>query len=169
MACFVVAVVADSVAVIVCRPSASGRVLVRNWQISLYCFVLDVLLIAADCWLIISSSDSFIFFRHTSTFQLLNIQAVFTGVVLPFPPPGYCFRLFWRLRFSTHWSSIFHRVLPTHALALSTSQLVHKTKKCTSTHSGGFKLPKLTNTKLEDITWYATGAVSDIEPVAPVV
>ena len=30
MACFVVAVVPDSVAVVVCRSSASGRVLVRN-------------------------------------------------------------------------------------------------------------------------------------------
>ena len=30
MACFVVAVVPDSVAVVVCRSSASGRVLIRN-------------------------------------------------------------------------------------------------------------------------------------------
>ena len=49
MAYFVVAVVPDSVAVVVCRSSASGRVLVRNSQINLCCFVLDVLLIAADC------------------------------------------------------------------------------------------------------------------------
>ena len=34
---------------------------------------------------------------------------------------------------------------------------------------GGFELTKLTYTRLEDITRYATGAVSDIEPVAPVV
>ena len=50
MACFVVAVVPDSVVVVVCRSSASGRVLVQNGQISLCCFVLDLLLIiAADC------------------------------------------------------------------------------------------------------------------------
>ena len=49
MACCVVAVVPDSVAVVVCRSSASGRVLVRNLQICLCCFVLDVLLIADDC------------------------------------------------------------------------------------------------------------------------
>ena len=49
MSCFVVAVVPDSVVVVVCRSSASGRVLVRNRQTSLVCFVLDVLLIAADC------------------------------------------------------------------------------------------------------------------------
>ena len=50
MATFVVAVVPDSVAVVICRSRASGRrALVRSWQISLCCFVIDVLLIAADC------------------------------------------------------------------------------------------------------------------------
>ena len=33
-------------------------------------------------------------------------------------------------------------------------------------HSGEFKLTKLSYTTLEDITWYATGAVSNIGPVA---
>ena len=37
------------------------------------------------------------------------------------------------------------------------------------THSGGFELTKLTYTRLEEITSYVTGAVSDIGPVAPVV
>ena len=111
MACFVVAVVPDSVAVVVCRSSASGGVLVRNWQISLCCFVLDVILIAADCWLIISSSTIVVilFFGHTSTFQLLDIQAGHRCRP-SLSPPGYCLHLFWRIGFSTHWSSISHRV-----------------------------------------------------------
>ena len=49
MACFVVDMVPDSVAVIVFRSSASSRVLVRDWKICLCCFVFDVFLIAADC------------------------------------------------------------------------------------------------------------------------
>ena len=44
------------------------------------------LLLIAD-W---SSLLVFFFFLHTSTFQLLDIQAVVTDVVLPFPPPVYC-------------------------------------------------------------------------------
>ena len=50
----------------------------------------------------------------------------------------------------SHCSSIFHRVLLTHALALSASQFVHKKKSpriCTSMHSGGFKLTKLAYTR----------------------
>ena len=50
-------------------------------------------------------------------------------------------------------SSIFHRVLQTHALALSASQFVHKKKSprvYTSMHSGGFELTKLTYTRLVD-------------------
>ena len=53
----------------------------------------------------------------------------------------------------SHCSSIFHRVLLTHALALSASQLVRKKKSprmYTSMHSGGFELTKLTYTRLED-------------------
>ena len=46
MACFAVAVVSDSVAVIVCRPSASGRVGTELTKIGLFCFVLGVLLAA---------------------------------------------------------------------------------------------------------------------------
>ena len=66
MACFVVAVVPDSIAVVVCRSSTSGRCeLVRNWQISLCCFVLDVLFIAADCWLIIYILVFFFFVAQT--------------------------------------------------------------------------------------------------------
>ena len=53
----------------------------------------------------------------------------------------------------SHCSSIFHRVLLTHALALSASQFVHKKKSpriYTSMHSGGFEFTKLTYTRLED-------------------
>ena len=53
----------------------------------------------------------------------------------------------------THCSSILRRVLLTHALALSASQIVHNKKSprsYTSMHSGGFELTKLTYTRLED-------------------
>ena len=68
-------------------------------------------------------------------------QAVVTGVV-PSPPR------FWPSIFIAHrvqqfhCSSIFHRVLLTHALALSASQFVHKEKSpriYTSMHSGGVR------------------------------
>ena len=169
MACFVVAVVPDSVAVVVCRSSASGRVLVRHWQISLCCFVLDVLLIAADCWLIIYSSSFFVFFLAHFYFPASGHTSRGHRCRPSLPPPGYCLHFFLAHRVQHPLIVDFYRVLLTHALALSASQLVHITKTYTSTHSGWFKLTKLTYTRLEDITWYATGAVSDIEPVAPVV
>ena len=53
----------------------------------------------------------------------------------------------------SHCSSIFHRMLLTHALALSASQFEHKEKSrriYTSMHSAGLKLTKLTYTRLED-------------------
>ena len=53
----------------------------------------------------------------------------------------------------SHCSSIFHRVLLTHALALSASQFVRKKKSqraYTSMHSAGLELTKLTYTRLED-------------------
>ena len=53
----------------------------------------------------------------------------------------------------SHCSSIFRRVLLTHALALSASQFVHKKKAqriYTSMHSTGLELTKLTYTRLED-------------------
>ena len=164
MAWFVVAVAPDSLAVVFCPSSASGRVLVRNWQLSLCCFVLDVLLM-----MLIADWSSLLFFWHTSTSQLLNMQAVVTGVVLPFPPSVIAFICFWRIGFSTHWSSIFHQVLLTHAIALSASQLVHKMTNYTSTHSEEFEHTKSAYTRLEDVTWYAIGAVSEKEPFAPVV
>ena len=53
----------------------------------------------------------------------------------------------------SHCSSIFHRVLLTHALALFASQFAHKKKSVrvySSMHSGGLELTKLTYTRLED-------------------
>ena len=53
----------------------------------------------------------------------------------------------------SHCSSIVHRVLLTHALALSASQFVHKKKSqriYASIHSAGLELTKLTYTRLED-------------------
>ena len=53
----------------------------------------------------------------------------------------------------SHCSSIFYRVLLTHARAFSASQFVRKKKSpriYTSMHSGGFELTKLTCTRLED-------------------
>ena len=53
----------------------------------------------------------------------------------------------------SHCSSIFHRVLLSHALALSASQFVHEKRSqriYTSMHSAGLELTKLTYTRLED-------------------
>ena len=72
----------------------------------------------------------------------------------PFFPLGSCLQFFIAHRVQqSHCSSIFHRVLPTHALALSASQFVHKKKSqriYTSMHSEGLELTKLTYTRLED-------------------
>ena len=81
-------------------------------------------------------------------------QAVVTGVV-PSPPRFLpSIRIAHRVQ-QSHCSSIFHRVLLTHALALSASQLMHKRSKSlvrihTRMDSGGLELTKLTYTRLED-------------------
>ena len=79
-------------------------------------------------------------------------QAVVTGVVPS--PPRFLPSIFIAHRVQqSHCSSIFHRVLLTHALALSASQFVHKKKSrrfYTSMHSAGLELTKLTYTRLED-------------------
>ena len=75
-----------------------------------------------------------------------------TGVVPP--PPRFLPSIFIAHRVQqSHCSSISHRVLLTHALALSASQFVHKKKSqriYTSMHSAGLELTKLTYTRLED-------------------
>ena len=92
------------------------------------------------------------FFAARTTFQILSGQAVVTGVVPS--PPRFLPSIFIAHRVQqSHCSSIFHRVLLTHALALSASQFVHKKKSqriYTSMHSAGLELTKLTYTRLED-------------------
>ena len=93
----------------------------------------------------------FFFFSHTSTFQLPNKPWSQVSSLLPH---GSCLQLFISHRVQqSHCSSIFHRVLLAHAFALSASQSVHKKNSpriFTSMHSGGFKVTKLTYTRLED-------------------
>ena len=93
----------------------------------------------------------FVHFSHTSTFQLLDKPWSQVSSLLPprFLPP---FFIAHRVQ-QSHCSSMFHRMLLTHALALSASQFVHKKKSqriCTRMHLAGLKLTKLTYTRLED-------------------
>ena len=79
-------------------------------------------------------------------------QAVVTGVVPSSPRFLPSIFIAHRVQHS-HCSSIFHRVLLTHALALSASQFVHKKQSqriYTSMHSAGLELTKLTYARLED-------------------
>ena len=75
-----------------------------------------------------------------------------TGVIPS--PPRFLPSIFIAHRVQqSHCSSIVHRMLLTHALALSASQFVHKEKSqriYTSMHSAGLELTKLTYTRLED-------------------
>ena len=69
----------------------------------------------------------------------------------PFFPPALAFNFIAHRIQHSHCSSIFHRVLLSHVLALSASQFVHKKKSpriCM--HSAGLELTKLTYTRLED-------------------
>ena len=93
---------------------------------------------------------SFFFFSHF--YFPASAQAVVTGAV---PSPArFLPSIFIAHRVQqSHCSSIFHRVLLTHALALFASQFVHKKKSqriYTSMHSAGLELTKLTYTRLED-------------------
>ena len=93
----------------------------------------------------------FFFFWHTFTFQLLDKPSSQASSRLL---PDSCLQFFIAHKVQqSHCSSIVHRVLLTHALALSASQLVHKKKSqriYTSMHSAGLELTKLTYTRLED-------------------
>ena len=78
-------------------------------------------------------------------------QAVVTGVV---PSPSrFVPSIFIAHRVQqSHCSSIFHRVLLTHALALFASKFMHKKKSqliYTSMHSAGLERTKLAYTRLE--------------------
>ena len=96
----------------------------------------------------------FFFFFSTHIYFPASGQAVVTGVVPPFPPPRLLPSIFIAHRVQqSHSSSSFHRVLLTHALALSASQFMHKKKSpriYTSMHSGGFELTKLIYSRLEN-------------------
>ena len=98
------------------------------------------------------SFDFFFFFFLSHFYFPASGQAVVTGVV-PFPP-RFLPSIFIAHRVQqSHCSSIFHRVLLAHALALSASQVVHKKKSqriYTRMHSAGLELTKLTYTRLED-------------------
>ena len=97
---------------------------------------------------IINPVSIFFFFGH-SHFPASG-QAVVTGVI---PSPRFLPSIFIAQRVQqSHCSSIVHRVLLTHALALSASQFVHKKKSqriYTSMHSAGLELTKLTYARLE--------------------
>ena len=94
----------------------------------------------------------FFFFSHTFTLQLLDKPWSQVSVV-PSPPRILPSSFIAHRVQQSHCSSIFHRVLLTHALALSASHFVHKKKPqriYTSMHLAGLELTKLTYTRLED-------------------
>ena len=98
-----------------------------------------------------SANHSFFFFLLLLHFAASG-QAVVTGVV-PSSPRFLSSIFIAHSVQQSRYSSIFHRVLRTHALALSASQFVHKKKSqrfYTSMHSAGLELTKLTYTRLED-------------------
>ena len=115
-------------------------------------------------------------FFHTHIYFPASGQAVVTGVVSS--PPRFSPSIFIARRVQqSHCSSIFHRVLLTHALALSAGQFVHKKKSpriYTSMHSERFELTKLTYTRLEDnlirhrgdrLTLYPSEAITYFEKI----
>ena len=94
-----------------------------------------------------------VFFLFSHFYFPASGQAVVTGVAPS--PPRFLPSIFIGHRVQqSHCSSIFHRVLLNHALALAASQFVHKKKSqriYTSMHSAGLKLTKLTYySRLED-------------------
>ena len=99
-----------------------------------------------------SKFTAIFFFFFPCTCSPASGQAVVKGVVTSCPrflPSNFIAH---RVQ-QSHCSSIFHRVLLTHALALSASQFVHKPKSqriYTSMQSAGLELTKLTYTRLED-------------------
>ena len=94
----------------------------------------------------------FFFFFFAHFYFPASGQAVVTGAIPS--PPRFLPSIYIAHRVQqSHCSSIVHRVLLTHTLALSASQFVHKKKSqriYTSMHSAGLELTKLTFTRLED-------------------
>ena len=81
----------------------------------------------------------YIFFVSSHIYFPSSRQAVVTGVVPSSPRFLPSILIAHRVQYS-HCSSIFHRMLLTHALALSASHFVHKKKSqriYTSMHSAG--------------------------------
>ena len=109
----------------------------------------DLSCLATTCTLFMALFSSFFFHTH-----LLSSSWTSRGHRRrPFSPPVLAFNFIAHRVQQSHCSSIFHRVLLTHALALSATQFLHKKKSqevFTSMHSGGFELTKLTYTRLED-------------------
>ena len=98
------------------------------------------------------SRMDFFFFFFSHFYFPASGQAVVTGVVPS--PPRFLPSIFIAHKVQhSHCSSIFRRVLLTHALALSASQFVHKKKSqriYSRMHSAGLELTKLTYTRHED-------------------
>ena len=101
-----------------------------------------------------SAPHLYIFFFFSHTHLLSSFWTSRGHRRRPFSPQVLAFNLLSRIGFSNPKARrFFHRVLLTHALALSASQPEHKKKSpriYTSMHSGGFELTKLTYTRLED-------------------
>ena len=94
---------------------------------------------------------SCIFFFFSHCYFPASRRAVITGVV-PSPPRSLPSIFIAHKVQQSLCSSIFHRVLLTHALVLSATQFVHKKKSnriYTSMHSAGLELTKLAYTRLE--------------------
>ena len=122
-----------------------SMLLLSNIWLSNHCNRLE------EKWMIMAVLLFFFFFFAHFYFPASG-QAVVTGVV-PSPPRFLPLIFIAHGVQQSHCSSIFHRVLLTHALALSASQFVHKKKSQrihTSMHSAGLELTKLTYTRLEN-------------------
>ena len=94
-----------------------------------------------------------IFFFFSNFLCAASGQAV-DSQVSSLSPPCSCLHFFIALRVQQSYCSSIDRVLLTHALALSASQVVHKKKSqriySSSMHSAGLKLSQLTYTRLEE-------------------
>ena len=97
-----------------------------------------------------SHAAFFFFFFSFCTFSLSSFWTSRGHRCLPFSSPVLAFNFIAHRVQQSHCSSIVHRVLLTHALALFASQFVHKKKSqriYTSMHSAGLELTKLTKKK----------------------
>ena len=92
------------------------------------------------------------FFFHTRSLSSFWTSRGHRQQVSSLLSPGSCLQFFAHRVQQSHCSSIFHRLLLTHALALSASQSVHERVPMNIYEYaiGGFELTKLTCTRLED-------------------